>query len=142
MTANVRGCTPPVTLIPPITMLLNCPNVKVCGGGACSGLYAVTVKLLVALCGGDAESVTVATKPAVPAKLTVPDRAPVWGSMEGPSTNSAVGESGAMDQVGVPTTFTACSVTLYAWFCKVPGSMELSVIASRLGCPAPPPTFP
>ena len=86
---------------------------KLCGRGACSGLLAVIVKLLVAVCDGEAESVTFAVKPAVPAKLAVPESTPVVGSMDSPSTNSAVDEMGEIDHVSAPTPLAASNVTLY-----------------------------
>ena len=67
---------------------------------------------MLAVRGGDPESVTVAVKPAVPSKLAVPESTPVEGSIVSPVTNSAVEEMGAIDQLSVPVPFTACSVWL------------------------------
>jgi hypothetical protein len=63
------------------------------------------VKLLCAVRGGEDESVTLATKPPVPAKLAFPERTPVAASMVSPFTNRAVLETGAMDQVTAPTAW-------------------------------------
>jgi hypothetical protein len=66
------------------------------------------VKLFDAL--WDAESLTLAMRPAVPEKLTVPEMTPVLGSMVSPSTNSAVVEIGEIDHVNAPTPFAAVNV--------------------------------
>jgi hypothetical protein len=56
------------------------------------------VKLFVADCGVEAESLTVAINPAVPPKFAVPESVPVLASIVSPFTNKAVEEIGAIDQ--------------------------------------------
>jgi hypothetical protein len=65
------------------------------------------LKLPEALRGGDAESVTVATNPTVPAKFAVPEIPPVFASIARPSTNKEVELTGAMLQCSAPCPLVA-----------------------------------
>jgi hypothetical protein len=119
--------------------------VTVCPAGEVRGKYPAITNDEVALLGGVAESVTVATNPEFTPKFAIPESTPAFGSMVSPSIYDVVGLIGAMLQCKEPCPLAAVNVVEYGLPLIAGGSggtVVIDIAAGGGGCVVPPPFDP